>query len=81
MGGGEGEEGEVCLTCLLSCGLDMERFEGVRSVELGGREEGVTKFEGGGVEVLVPEGGRGGLPDEETAVIVVGKEVWMQLAQ
>ena len=65
---------------LWPCGLELERFEGVRSVELEGGEEAVLGFEGGGVEVLVPEGGRGGLTDEETAVLVVGKEEGGQLA-
>ena len=44
----------------------------MRSVELGG-EEAVLEFEGGGEEGEGPEGGRGGLTDEETAVVVVGK--------
>ena len=71
----------MCLTCLFGCGLEFERFEGVRSVELEGGEEAVLGFEGGGVEVLVPEGGRGGLTDEETAVVVVGKEEGVQMGQ
>ena len=42
----------MCLMRLLRCGLEVERFEGVRSVELGGRKEEVTEFEGGGEEVV-----------------------------
>ena len=63
-GGGDGEGragGEVCLTCLLGCGLEVERFEGGRSVEFGGGKEEVMVFERGGEEAVVLEGGRGGL--------------------
>ena len=58
----------MCLTCLLGCGLEVERFEGVRSVELGGAKEEVMEFEGGAEEVVVPEEGWEGLTDETTSV-------------
>ena len=45
----------------------------MRSVELGGGEEVVLEFEGGGEEGEGPEGGKGGLTDEETKMVVVGK--------
>ena len=72
-GGGDGDGGaggEVRFTCLLGCGLELERFEDVRSVELGGEEEAVMEFEGRGEEVVEPGGGRRVLIDEETVVVV-----------
>ena len=39
-------------------------------MELGGGEEAVLVFEGGGEEVEGPEGGRGVLTDEQIAVVV-----------
>ena len=39
-------------------------------MELGGGEEAVLAFEGGGREVKGLEGGGGGLTDEETAAVV-----------
>ena len=58
------------LTCLFRCGLELKRFKDVRSEELGEGEEVVLAFEGGGEEVVEPEGEGGGLTDEEIAVVV-----------
>ena len=57
------------LTCLLGCGLELERFEDVRSVQLVRGEKGLMEFEGRGEKVEGPEG-RGGSIDEETALVV-----------
>ena len=54
----------------------VEAIRGCDVSGVGGREEGVMEFEGGGEEVVVPEGGRGRLTDEETAVAVVEKGGW-----